>query len=130
MRLIIVDDHAGVRKMIRNLVAGPDDAVCECASGYEAVMVAEGFLPDCVTMDVRMPGDIGGFAAVRRLLRAHPGVRIVVVSSFDVPELREAAQSLGAVGYVTKDNLSNLRSLLSSEIPGEPTSTPLPTHTD
>ena len=63
MRLMIVDDHAGVRQLIRQFVAATDDIVCECASGDEAIRVAPEFRPDAVTMDVRMPGSCGLKAA-------------------------------------------------------------------
>ena len=59
MRLMIVDDHAGVRQLIRQLVATAQDTICECASGDEAIRMAPGFQPDAVTMDVRMPGSCG-----------------------------------------------------------------------
>jgi PAS domain S-box-containing protein len=116
MRLMIVDDHAGVRKMIRQLVAAPGDTLVECSSGDEAVTLARDFKPDVVTMDVRMPGKCG-FEAARAIRRLHPASRVVMVSSYDQPFLRQTAVDVGAAGYVLKDNLAELRHLIVR--PGE-----------
>ena len=111
MKLMIVDDHPGVRDLIRHLVGGrADTEVCECASGEEAVRAASRFQPDLVTMDVRMPG-LSGFAATRALLEVHPSARVVIVTLFPLPDLRDAAASCGAVACVVKENLAQLRAV-------------------
>ncbi len=120
MRLMIVDDHAGVRAMIRQLVAAPNDEICECASGDEAVRVAGSFRPDAVAMDVRMPG-MCGFDAVRAIRAAHPEARVVMVTSHDEPFLRQAAQEAGAAAFFAKDHRAGLRPALAG---GEPTAAP------
>src|SRR5688572_11890086 len=111
MRLMIVDDHEGVRQLIRQLVATDLDTICECASGDEAIRVAPEFQPDAVTMDVRMPGSCG-LEAIRAIRRIHPSARIVVVTSHDQPDLGHAAAEAGAAGFVLKDNLAELNQLL------------------
>lgn len=117
MKLMIIDDHAGVRELIRQLLAAPDDLVHECASGFEAVRLAPYFQPDWVTVDIRMPGP-DGFATTRALRAVHPPVRVVVVSAYDEPEFRASATAAGAVAYVTKQNLADLRRVLfGGEIP-------------
>ena len=95
MRLMIVDDHAGVRKLIRQLAACPNDTVRECATGDEAVRLAPVFQPDLVTMDVRMPG-LCGIEAARAIAAAQPSVRVVMVTTHDQPDLRQAAREAGA----------------------------------
>jgi DNA-binding NarL/FixJ family response regulator len=107
MKLMIVDDHEGMRKMIRQLIAAPGDAVREFSSGEEALHAAGEFKPDCVTMDISMPG-MCAFQATRGIRQAHPSSRIIFVSSHDQPDYRRAALEAGAVGYVLKDNLAEL----------------------
>ena len=107
MKIMIVDDHAGMRKMIRQLIAAPGDAVIECASGEEALRAAGEFKPDCVTMDVSMTG-LCAFKATRGIREAYPPARVIFVSSHDHPEYRRAASEAGAAGYVMKENLSDL----------------------
>ena len=107
MKLMIVDDHDGMRSMIRQLIAAPGDAVVECASCDEALLALAEYKPDCVTMDVSMPG-LCAFQTARDIRMAHPPVRVIFVSSHDQPDYRQAAQEAGAIGYVTKENLSDL----------------------
>ena len=107
MKLMIVDDHEGMRSMIRKLIAAPGDSVIECASGDEALRALADFKPDCVTMDVSMPGACA-FKTTREIRAAHPPVRVIFVSSHDQPDYRRAAHEAGAVGYVMKENLSEL----------------------
>jgi CheY-like chemotaxis protein len=108
---MIVDDHAGVRNMIRQLLAAPGDRFVECASGEAAVQTAREFKPDYVTMDVRLP-DLGGLEAARAIRAIHPPSRVIIVTSYDQPFLRQTASEVGAIAYVLKDNLAELRSVL------------------
>jgi len=107
MKLMIVDDHEGMRNIIRQLIAAPGDSVVECASGDEALLVLANFKPDCVTMDISMPG-LCAFQTTQKLRAAHPSARVIFVSSHDQPDYRRAAHEAGAVGYVMKENLSEL----------------------
>jgi len=113
MKLLIVDDHAGVRDMIRQSFAATAQ-VKECASGEEAVRVAGEFRPDCITMDIRLPG-ISGMEALRAIIAAGSCGRIVMVSAYDQPELRQAAADAGAAAYVCKDNLAELPLLFAAD---------------
>jgi DNA-binding NarL/FixJ family response regulator len=121
MNLMIVDDHAGVRRMIRDLLAVPGDPLRECASADEALRVADEFRPDCVTMDVRMPGQCA-LAATRALRRAHPGARVIIVTSHDEAGLRQSALAAGAAACLTKDNLTELPGVVSRVMREQPQS--------
>ena len=114
-KLMIVDDHAGVRTWIRELVALSSDEVCECASAEEAILAAPQFQPRCVTMDLRMPG-LGGIGAVQALRSSNPAARIFVVSAFDGPDLRCAAAAAGAHRYVVKEDLAQLRAAVRAAL--------------
>jgi DNA-binding NarL/FixJ family response regulator len=107
MKLMIVDDHAVFRHLIRQAATTPDDTVLECTSADDALKSMGVFKPDCVTMDVRMPG-MCAFKAIRRIREDHPKVRVLVVSSYDESDLRRAAREAGATGYVSKENLAEL----------------------
>ena len=107
MKLMIVDDHEGMRNIIRQLIVAPGDSVVACASGDEALLALADFKPDCVTMDISMPG-LCAFKTTRKLRAAHPSARVIFVSSHDQPDYRRAAREVGAVGYVMKENLSEL----------------------
>jgi DNA-binding NarL/FixJ family response regulator len=114
MNLMIVDDHAGMRSTIRQLISAPGDVVLECGSGDEAVKSLEIFRPDCVTVDVSMPG-LCAFKTMRTIRDQHPSARVICVTSHDLPEYRRAAYDAGASGFVLKDSLSDLYLLVATK---------------
>ncbi|GEM_PF-6523270 len=120
MKLMIVDDHTGVRNMIRHLVAAAGDEIRECNSADEAVRMAADFAPDLVTMDIRMPG-LCPFEATRQIRRGNPSSRVLIVSSYDEPELRRTAADAGAAGFVVKENLVDVRQFIPRDLPGQKT---------
>lgn len=112
MKLLIVDDHPGVRALIRQLATPPADEVRECASGADAVHLAREFSPDVITMDVRLP-DADGIEVTRTVRTVCASARVVIVTAYDQPALRQAADSAGAVQFLPKDTLFQLPALLA-----------------
>jgi DNA-binding NarL/FixJ family response regulator len=104
IRLLIVDDHEKVRQGLTAFLNNEPDmeVVGAVASGEEAVVAAIGAAPDVVLMDVSMPG-IGGIEATRLLASAHPGLRVVMLTSFGGRDRFKEALKNGAVGYMLKD---------------------------
>jgi DNA-binding NarL/FixJ family response regulator len=114
MKLMIIDDHDGMRSTIRQLIAAPGDSVVECASGDDALRMLVQFKPDCVTVDVSMPG-LCAFKTMRAIREMHPAARVICVTSHDQPDYRRAAYDAGASGFVVKDNLSDLYLLVATK---------------
>jgi signal transduction histidine kinase/DNA-binding NarL/FixJ family response regulator len=105
IRVLIADDHAIVRKGIRALLetqAGVE-VVGEASNGQETVERVEELQPDVVLMDLLMPG-MDGIEATRRIVARHPGVRILVLTSFASDEKVFPAIRAGALGYLLKDS--------------------------
>jgi CheY-like chemotaxis protein len=113
MKLLIVEDNSGVRHLIRSVVASLADEVYECADGGEALALYATEHPDFVLMDIEMKA-VDGITATRHIKKVDPSARIIMVSEYDQPDLREAAQQAGACGYVVKENLLELIDLLTS----------------
>jgi CheY-like chemotaxis protein len=111
MIIMIVDDNAEMRRLIRNFLPEGHEIV-ECANGAEAVVNYETRRPDWVTMDIRMPL-LDGINATSRIRASFPQARIIMVTEFTNDDLREAARKAGAVDYVLKDDLSQLRQLIA-----------------
>lgn len=105
IRVVVVDDHAIVRRGLEQLLAGVDDVtvVGSAADGDEAVAVVRETRPDVVLMDLQMPGT-DGVAATRAIVRGESGdAQVVVLTSFSDGERIMAALDAGAVGYLLKD---------------------------
>lgn len=108
MMLMIVDDNAEVRRVIRRICQDVAEAFCECADGAEALTLYRTQQPDWVVMDVRMEA-MDGLTATRQILAAFPRARIVITTRFNDAEMREAARQAGACAFVPKDDLLALR---------------------
>ena len=103
-RVVIVDDHAVVRRGLRAfLELQPDiEVVGEAADGATAEQVVASTGPDLVLMDLVMPpGD--GITTIRRLRQAHPGTAVLVLTSYVDDVHVFAALEAGAAGYLLKD---------------------------
>jgi DNA-binding NarL/FixJ family response regulator len=104
VRVVVVDDHPVVRAGLVGLLAGEDDVevVGEAADGAQALEVVAAGSPDVVLMDLRMPV-LDGATATGRLLAANPGVRVVVLTTYESDADILRAVEAGATGYLLKD---------------------------
>jgi CheY-like chemotaxis protein len=111
MRLMIVDDNPGMRRLIRNITWDLAASVVECADGSEALDAYGAHKPDWVLMDIEM-ATLDGISATKEITLAFPDARILIVTEYDDPNWREEALRAGACGYVLKENLQELRQIL------------------
>jgi DNA-binding NarL/FixJ family response regulator len=107
--VLIVDDHAVVRRGLRAYLDGAAgiEVIAEAADGKEALeqlarLAAQRRLPQVVLMDVLMPR-MDGITAIGAVRAAHPGVAVVVLTSFGEVERVQSALQAGAAGYLLKD---------------------------
>jgi CheY-like chemotaxis protein len=110
--ILIVDNNAAVRRLIRRTIAGSNYEIHECADGDEALKRFSEISPDLTLMDIRMPGT-DGLTATRKIIEKYPDAQIVIVTDFDVREIKAAAFTAGAKAYVLKDNLSDIEAVIS-----------------
>jgi DNA-binding NarL/FixJ family response regulator len=105
IRVLLADDQALVRAGFHALLDAQDDieVVGEAADGEEAARLAASLMPDVVLMDIRMPG-VDGLAATRMIAADERlgGVRIVILSTFDLDEYVFEALRDGASGFLLK----------------------------
>lgn len=104
IRVLIVDDSALVRKLLRDVIAGDPEleVVGMAVNGVEAIRAVEDLSPDVVTMDIHMP-EMDGLEALEYIMRRHP-LPVVMLSALAqrgaAATLR--ALELGAVDFITK----------------------------
>ena len=113
MTFLIVEDNAGIRRVLRRILAGTASAIWECADGSEALAAYEEHRPDIVLMDLRMPL-IDGLAATRLIRGYDPSARIIVVTDYLDEDMKTAALDAGARDYVLKQEISGLPEIVSS----------------
>jgi DNA-binding NarL/FixJ family response regulator len=104
IRVLIVDDHALVRRGLEQLISSASDLdlVGAAVDGEEAVRLASELEPDVILMDLSMPL-LDGVDATRRIIAERPGVHVVVLTSFDDQRRILDALGAGATGYLLKD---------------------------
>ncbi|MDF2509050.1 MAG: DNA-binding response regulator, partial [Microbacterium sp.] len=103
IRVIVADDQPLVRMGNALVLDSADDidVVGEVGSGEEAVAIAATLQPDVVLMDVRMPG-IGGIEATRLITTAHPRIKVIVFTTFDIDEYAFGGLHAGASAFLLK----------------------------
>ena len=116
--VLIVDNSASMRRMIRRIVKELVAEVYECSDGAEAIAAYASHRPDWVFMDIRMKG-MDGLEATRRITAAFPEAKIAIVTVCKGDDLRHAARAAGASHYVVKDNLLELCRILARRADGE-----------
>ena len=114
LKLLIVDDKAQVRSMIRRFLSDLAAEISETDDGESALDAYAAFLPDWVLMDIEMK-HTNGIVATERVRAVYPEANIVIVTNYDDDSLRERAMAAGARGYVLKENLLALRSMLTGD---------------
>ena len=102
--VLIVDDQAPFRRAARAVVTATSgfDVVAEAESGEEAVELADHVSPGLVLMDINLPG-INGVEATRRIVAAHPGTVVMLLSTYQEADLPADAKDCGAARYVNKE---------------------------
>jgi DNA-binding NarL/FixJ family response regulator len=100
---MVVDDHEVVRLGLNNLLSRQPgwEVIAEAGSVAQAIRLANDYVPDVVVMDIRL-SDGNGIDACREIVKTHPQVKVIMLTSFAEDDLLFNAISAGAVGYVLK----------------------------
>jgi len=122
IRIVVADDHPIVRGGIVALLDSADDmeVVGQAATGTEAVELALSLQPDLVLTDLRMP-ELTGDEATAAILQNSPGIRIVVLTTYESDENILTAIEAGASGYLLKaapqeEILAGIRSVARGDV--------------
>jgi len=105
IRVLVVDDHAIVRKGVRALLAEVEEieVVGEASEGEEAIELVDRLHPDVIMMDLVMP-KMDGIEAISKITAKYPDARILALTSFANDDKVFPAIKSGAIGYLLKDS--------------------------
>jgi len=111
--VLIVEDNADMRALIKQLVQGVASAVYECGDGEHVRATYAEVHPDWVLMDIDLGEGVDGLAVTRALRAADPAARIMIVTEHGDEWYRREAAAAGAAGFLLKENLLDLPALLT-----------------
>ena len=126
IRVVIVDDHAMLRRGLKFFLKGFDDLelVGEAASAEEAIDLCARARPDVVLMDMILP-DTNGADATRIIRDCNPDTQVIILTSFQEKDLVEKALQSGAIGYILKNvSASDLAKVIRDAHAGRSTLAP------
>lgn len=116
MKFLIVEDNELMRRLIRSVVSEIAETIDECSNGKEAVAAFESYRHDWVVMDIEMP-EMDGLTATAKIIAIDPNARVIIVTQHDNKNLREDSIKAGAIAFIAKENLLDIRAVLSSVTP-------------
>jgi len=108
-RVLIVDDNRTFRQVLKESLqmSFPTVAIDEIADGDEVLRKVDAFLPDLILMDIKLPG-VNGLELTKKIKATHPNITIFILTSYDMPEYREAALQYGADRFLAKNSLNRM----------------------
>ena len=107
--ILIVDDNAQLRTLMREIVAEESDlhVVGEAADGAEAMRLIQELRPDIVLLDLVMP-QVNGLEVLRWIKAEHPKIKVIIVTVHDEDAYRQAAEASGADAFLLKKTLGTV----------------------
>jgi DNA-binding NarL/FixJ family response regulator len=104
VRVLIVEDNEIFLEAFKKRLDDyfPSMAIEVAANGEEALEKVNGAPPQLIFMDIRLPG-VNGLQLTRKIKKEFPSISIVIMTSFDLPEYRQAALQYGADRFFVKD---------------------------
>jgi DNA-binding NarL/FixJ family response regulator len=107
-RTMLVEDNPSFRRILKDNLQDlfPSMEIIEAGDGVEAFQEIDFHPPDLIFMDIRLPGE-NGLELTRRIKADHPGIIVIVLTSYESPEYREAAIRFKADYFFSKDAITN-----------------------
>ncbi len=121
---MLVDDNPSFRRILKDNLQDlfPSIEIVEAADGTEAFQEIDFYPPDLIFMDAKLPGE-NGLELTRRIKADHPEIVVIVLTSYDFLEYRQAAIRFKADYFFSKDAITNnefftlVKSIISKKVP-------------
>jgi len=106
--VLIVEDNPNFRLSLKQLLLEefPSFEIAEAIDGKEALQKIETFQPRLVFMDIRLPGE-NGLRLTQKIKALHPDTIVIILTSYDLLEYREAAKRAKANHFITKGSATH-----------------------
>ena len=116
LRVVVVDnDAAALELVVTDLTLEGHDVVGTCLDGATAIDLCRSLHPDVTVLDHRMPPGPHGLEVAQRLAVEVPGVRVIVFTNYQDPDLVAQIEAAGAT-YLPKGNLRALRRAVGDDV--------------
>jgi DNA-binding NarL/FixJ family response regulator len=126
-RTLLVEDNLTFRQVVKDLLnyRFPSMVVEEASNGKEAMEIIDNHTPNLVLMDIKLPGE-NGLELTKKITTKNPGIDVIILTSYDLPEYRQAAMQNGARSFVTKGSstIDEIADLVGNFIKGNGTASP------
>ncbi len=102
-KTLIVEDNVSFRQFLVGMLHEyfPLMVIEDAGDGREALQKVDSFCPDLILLDIRLPGE-SGLELTKKIKKECPNIIIIILTSYDLPEYREAAARYGADAFMTK----------------------------
>ena len=107
VKILIVEDSTLFRTLLKEtlLAQYPKMEISEASNAEEALKKMNGFTPDLIFVDIGLPGE-SGLDFTREIKSTHPGIPIIILTSYDLPEYREVAIKYQADHFLSKGTIT------------------------
>ena len=107
-KTMLVEDNSVFRESLRDSLRlkFPSMKIVEAGSGVEALEKIDSFSPNLIFIDIRLPGQ-NGLELTEKIKKLRPGIVIIILTSYDIPEYREAAVRFKADYFFSKDSMTD-----------------------
>ncbi len=106
LKILIVEDNDSFRQVLKENLHSrfPSIETFEAADGEKALQIVEAKSPDLIFMDIQLPGE-NGLSLTQKIKARYPRINVVIITTYDIPEYREAAFRYGVNRFLPKDSL-------------------------
>ncbi len=104
---MLVEDNSSFRQVVKNDLQSqfPSMNIIEAGDGVEAFQKIDSHLPNLIFMDIKLPGE-NGLELTRKIKARYPDIIIIILTSHDLPEYREAATQCKADYFLSKGSMT------------------------